>query len=50
MCHSIFGDSLDLHTGGVDLKFPHHCNEIAQCEAAMEVPNGALLRNYYVIE
>ena len=39
MCHSIFGNHLDLHTGGVDLKFPHHCNEIAQCEAAMEVPH-----------
>merc|ERR1712196_469381 len=37
MCQSIFGDELDLHTGGVDLCFPHHCNEIAQCEAAMGV-------------
>ena len=32
-CHSLFGDHLDIHAGGVDLKFPHHCNEIAQCEA-----------------
>ncbi|KNC82304.1 hypothetical protein SARC_05396 [Sphaeroforma arctica JP610] len=31
-CH-ILGDHLDLHTGGIDLKFPHHENEIAQCEA-----------------
>jgi cysteinyl-tRNA synthetase len=33
MSHAIFGDSLDLHSGGIDLKFPHHENEIAQCEA-----------------
>nr|XP_027200419.1 cysteine--tRNA ligase, cytoplasmic-like [Dermatophagoides pteronyssinus] len=24
---------IDLHSGGVDLRFPHHDNEIAQCEA-----------------
>ena len=23
---------MDIHTGGVDLKFPHHDNEIAQAE------------------
>lgn len=34
MCHSVFGEHLDLHSGGIDLAFPHHCNEIAQCEAA----------------
>ncbi len=28
------GESFDLHTGGVDLKFPHHENEIAQSEGA----------------
>ncbi|EFA80061.1 cysteinyl-tRNA synthetase [Heterostelium album PN500] len=33
MIHSIFGDKLDVHAGGIDLKFPHHENEIAQCEA-----------------
>jgi cysteinyl-tRNA synthetase len=27
------GDSIDIHGGGVDLIFPHHENEIAQCEA-----------------
>jgi cysteinyl-tRNA synthetase len=26
------GDTIDLHTGGVDLLFPHHENEIAQSE------------------
>lgn len=33
MTHSLFGTNLDVHTGGIDLKFPHHTNEIAQCEA-----------------
>ncbi|OCT95379.1 hypothetical protein XELAEV_18013067mg [Xenopus laevis] len=30
---SVFGKHLDIHTGGIDLAFPHHENEIAQCEA-----------------
>lgn len=33
MASAIFGPTLDIHTGGVDLKFPHHDNEIAQSEA-----------------
>ena len=28
------GESFDLHSGGIDLVFPHHENEIAQSEAA----------------
>lgn len=28
------GSTIDIHTGGVDLLFPHHENEIAQSEAA----------------
>lgn len=27
------GETIDIHTGGVDLVFPHHTNEIAQSEA-----------------
>lgn len=27
----VFGSCLDLHSGGVDLLFPHHENEEAQC-------------------
>ncbi|XP_017033305.1 cysteine--tRNA ligase, cytoplasmic [Drosophila kikkawai] len=34
MASDIFGPALDIHTGGVDLKFPHHDNELAQSEAA----------------
>lgn len=33
MASAICGKSLDIHTGGVDLKFPHHDNELAQAEA-----------------
>jgi cysteinyl-tRNA synthetase len=32
------GDTIDLHTGGVDLLFPHHENEIAQSECCNGVP------------
>ncbi|XP_034029251.1 probable cysteine--tRNA ligase, mitochondrial isoform X2 [Thalassophryne amazonica] len=30
---SVFGSDLDIHSGGIDLAFPHHENEIAQSEA-----------------
>ncbi|NWS68743.1 SYCM protein, partial [Crotophaga sulcirostris] len=33
MSSAVFGKQLDIHTGGIDLAFPHHENEIAQCEA-----------------
>lgn len=33
MAHEVLGDHLTLHSGGEDLKFPHHANEIAQSEA-----------------
>lgn len=33
MASAILGQSIDIHTGGVDLKFPHHDNELAQSEA-----------------
>lgn len=33
VCFSeVLGSSIDIHTGGVDLKFPHHDNELAQSE------------------
>jgi cysteinyl-tRNA synthetase len=32
------GHSFDIHGGGMDLKFPHHENEIAQAEAANGEP------------
>lgn len=33
MNHKLFGGQIDIHGGGMDLKFPHHENEIAQNEA-----------------
>ncbi|KAM3584946.1 uncharacterized protein V6R79_003303 [Siganus canaliculatus] len=30
---SVFGSQLDIHSGGIDLAFPHHENEVAQSEA-----------------
>lgn len=36
MIRKIFGSTIDIHTGGVDLIFPHHENEIAQSEAAYD--------------
>ena len=32
------GPSFDIHTGGVDLVFPHHEDELAQSEAATGLP------------
>jgi cysteinyl-tRNA synthetase len=37
------GDTIDLHTGGEDLLFPHHENEIAQSECC----NGALFAHHW---
>jgi cysteinyl-tRNA synthetase len=36
MAMKYLGETLDIHTGGIDLAFPHHENEIAQSEAATE--------------
>ena len=33
MASAVFDDNMDMHGGGVDLKFPHHDNELAQGEA-----------------
>ncbi|OMI16423.1 cysteine--tRNA ligase [Leptospira weilii serovar Heyan] len=34
MIRKVYGSGVDIHTGGVDLLFPHHENEIAQSEGA----------------
>jgi cysteinyl-tRNA synthetase len=34
MAMKYLGDTLDIHSGGVDLTFPHHENEIAESEGA----------------
>lgn len=33
MAGKLLGKTMDIHSGGMDLKFPHHDNEIAQAEA-----------------
>jgi cysteinyl-tRNA synthetase len=38
MAMKYLGETIDIHTGGVDLAFPHHENEIAQSEAATGKP------------
>jgi len=38
------GETFDIHTGGVDLIFPHHTNEIAQTEGA----TGKKFVNYWL--
>ena len=38
-------ETIDIHCGGVDLKFPHHENEIAQSSCCHD---GAPLANYWV--
>ncbi len=38
MSRAIFGESFDIHGGGLDLVFPHHENEIAQSECCHGKP------------
>src|SRR5579883_2532483 len=38
MAMKYLGETLDVHSGGIDLAFPHHENEIAQSEAATGKP------------
>lgn len=41
MIHAHLGDRIDIHGGGIDLRFPHHENEIAQgTDARFWVHNG----------
>ena len=44
MNHSIHGDQIDIHGGGLDLTFPHHENEICQTEAF----TGKNFANYWM--
>jgi cysteinyl-tRNA synthetase len=44
MVRDRLGDTIDIHTGGADLIFPHHENEIAQSEAV----TGKPLANYWL--
>ena len=52
MSMKYLGKHFDIHTGGVDLIFPHHENEIAQSEAATEEKfvNFWLHNEYLMVE
>lgn len=43
MAQRYLGDAFDIHGGGLDLRFPHHENELAQSTAA-----GHAFANYWV--
>jgi cysteinyl-tRNA synthetase len=36
-----FGSHLDIHSGGLDLAFPHHANEILQSTAYHQIQTWA---------
>jgi len=44
MSCALLGEQFDIHGGGLDLKFPHHENEIAQSEGA----TGKRFVNYWL--
>lgn len=44
MANKYLGETIDIHSGGVDLVFPHHENEIAQSECA----HGKTFANYWM--
>lgn len=44
MANKLLGETIDIHAGGIDLKFPHHENEIAQSEAR----TGKTFSNYWM--
>jgi cysteinyl-tRNA synthetase len=43
MSKALLGSTIDLHTGGVDLLFPHHENEIAQSQCC----NGTTFAHHW---
>jgi cysteinyl-tRNA synthetase len=50
MASSLLGGQIDIHGGGEDLQFPHHENEIAQSEGALNGPSnrGPKFVNYWM--
>ncbi|RHZ79280.1 hypothetical protein Glove_150g98 [Diversispora epigaea] len=45
MASEVLGENLDIHSGGIDLAFPHHDNELAQSEAYHECNQWV---NYFI--
>ncbi|KAL8358567.1 hypothetical protein RB598_003027 [Gaeumannomyces tritici] len=49
MASEAIGKTMDIHSGGVDLRFPHHDNELAQSEAYWSTPDCSVQwTNYFV--
>eukprot|EP01091_Cochliopodium_minus_P000735 TRINITY_DN1064_c0_g1_i1.p1 TRINITY_DN1064_c0_g1~~TRINITY_DN1064_c0_g1_i1.p1 ORF type:complete len:813 (-),score=313.25 TRINITY_DN1064_c0_g1_i1:51-2489(-) len=48
MASSLLNFPLDIHSGGVDLKFPHHDNELAQSEAYFDKDGCKQWVNYFL--
>jgi len=48
MSSKLLGEHFDIHGGGEDLQFPHHENEIAQSEGAMDPGAGTKFVNYWI--
>lgn len=48
MASSQFGRHMDLHSGGIDLAFPHHDNELAQSEAFWQDGKPCQWVNYFL--
>jgi len=48
MSMKLLGPSFDIHMGGEDLVFPHHEDEIAQSEGALDYPAGARFVKYWL--
>jgi cysteinyl-tRNA synthetase len=37
MASDVIGEVMDIHSGGADLLFPHHDNELAQSEVRFRI-------------
>ncbi len=49
MIREYLGDTFDLHSGGVDLVFPHHENEIAQSECCADSGHHGFAAHWFHI-
>ncbi|KAI0536636.1 cysteinyl-tRNA synthetase [Xylaria digitata] len=49
MASEVIGKTIDIHSGGVDLRLPHHDNELAQSEAYWSTPSCQVQwTNYFI--
>ncbi|KAL4548554.1 hypothetical protein Ndes2526B_g01118 [Nannochloris sp. 'desiccata'] len=48
MASAVIGQQVDIHTGGEDLRFPHHDNELAQAEAHYHCEGCQQWVNYFL--